>query len=162
MKNDQPSICIVIVNYNGAAYQNDCIKTLYEMNYLNFEIVVIDSASKDNSLELLKKSYSDVKIIPCHTNVGVAKGNNIGIEYSINKKFDFTLLINNDIEVDKHLLEYLVESADNNTIVVPKIYYYNPHNLIWFAGGKLVWEKVQQYTLEFMKKIEDSLTKKNI
>lgn len=137
----QPSICAVIVNYNGENYQNDCIKSLYAMKYTKLKILVVDSASSDNSVEVLKSEYPEVEVIACSTNVGVAKGNNIGIDYSIKNKFDYTLLLNNDIEVDEKMLEYMIERANENTVVVPKIYYYTPHDMIWFAGGKLDWKK---------------------
>ena len=42
---------IVLVNYNGAKYQNDCIRTLYGMEYRDFIVIVVDSCSKDNSLD---------------------------------------------------------------------------------------------------------------
>lgn len=141
MTYNQSSVCAVIVNYNGANYQNQCIESLMKMNYPLLQIVVVDSASKDNSIELLRNEYPTVNIIECDTNVGVAKGNNIGIKYSLDNGYQYTLLINNDIEVDEKLLSNLLKAANSNTVVVPKIYYYEPHNLLWFAGGELDWQK---------------------
>ena len=74
---------IVIVNYNGEKYQNDCMKSLYMMVNQDFEVIVVDSASKVNSISLLRESYPNVHILEQKDNVGVAVGNNIGIEYSI-------------------------------------------------------------------------------
>jgi Predicted glycosyltransferases len=132
---------IVIVNYNGEKYQNDCIRSLYSMNYQNFEIIVVDSASKDQSIALLKKEFPNVHILEEHDNVGVAVGNNIGIRYSVSLNTEYTLLLNNDVELHSELISELLQKADSDTIVVPKIYYYEPNNLLWFAGGKLLWNK---------------------
>ena len=57
MTDKNPSIGIVIVNYNGAKYQNAAIKTIKEQTYQNYQIVVVDSASTDDSVELLVEAY---------------------------------------------------------------------------------------------------------
>lgn len=135
-------IGIVIVNYNGAGYQNDALKTIYASTYQNFEIIIVDSASKDNSIELAKKEYPKVHYLLQKENVGVAKGNNIGIRYAIDRlEAEYILLINNDVELDKYNLDELVKKADEKTITVPKIYYYEPHDMLWFAGGEMYWNR---------------------
>lgn len=135
-------IGIVIVNYNGANYQNDALKSIYESTYQNFEIIIVDSASKDDSIAMAQKEYPQIHFLLQNENVGVAKGNNIGMKYAMEElDAEYVLLINNDIEIDKNNLEELVKKADENTITVPKIYYYEPHDMIWFAGGKMYWNK---------------------
>lgn len=54
---------------------------------------------------------------------------------------EYILLLNNDIELEKNTLEILYEKADDRTITVPQIYYYEPHDMIWFAGGEMYWNK---------------------
>lgn len=135
-------IGIVIVNYNGAKYQNDALKSLYSSTYKNFEIIIVDSGSKDDSIALAKECYPEIHYLVQQENVGVAKGNNIGIEYAINTlDAEYVLLINNDIEIHENTLELLISNANSNIITVPKIYYYEPNNMIWFGGGALVWKK---------------------
>ena len=136
------SIGIVIVNYNGERYQNDALRTIYESEYKNFEIVIVDSASRDNSIALAKEKYPDIHYLLQDENVGVAKGNNIGMKYAIEELgTDYVLLLNNDIELDSKLLGELVSSADEATITVPKIYYFEPNDMIWFAGGEMFWNR---------------------
>lgn len=132
---------IVIVNYNGERYQNDAIRSLYSMANNDFDIIVVDSASSDNSITMLREEFPEVHIIECDENVGVAKGNNIGIKYCIDNGYEYSLLMNNDIEVNELLLNELLNKADTNTVTVPKIYFYEPNNLLWFAGGKMSWNK---------------------
>lgn len=135
-------IGIVIVNYNGEKYQNDALRTIYDSTYQNFDVIIVDSASKDRSIELAKKEYPEVHYLLQEDNVGVAAGNNIGIKYAINNlDCEYVLLINNDIELDKNNLSELVKKADESTITVPKIYYNNPKDMIWFAGGEMYWNK---------------------
>lgn len=135
-------IGIVIVNYNGEKYQNDALKTIYESSYNDLEVIIVDSGSKDNSIAMAKELYPDVHYLLQEENVGVAKGNNIGIHYAIEElKTDYVLLLNNDIELHKDTILHLIEAADPNTITVPKIYYYDPKDMLWFAGGAMVWKK---------------------
>lgn len=139
---NDPKIGIVIVNYNGAKYQNDALRTIFDSSYKNFEVVIVDSGSKDNSIDLAVKEFPQIHVLPQNENVGVAKGNNLGIKYAVDKlKADYVLLLNNDIEIDKACIEELVKSADLNTITVPKIYYYEPHDMLWFAGGDMYWNR---------------------
>ena len=145
---------VVIVNYNGEKYQNDCIESLYKMTYTNIEIIVVDSGSNDNSIDLLRENYPRVHILEQKENVGVAVGNNIGIKYSIKLGTNYTLLLNNDVVVDKNLLEILVRESEGKKVVVPKIYYYHPNNMIWYAGGELVFRKGTGIHYGF-KKLED-------
>ena len=135
-------IGIVIVNYNGEAYQNDALKTIFASSYRDFEVIIVDSASKDSSIELAQKEYPQIHLLLQDENVGVAKGNNIGIRYAIEKlDTEYILLINNDIELDRDTLKKLVYKADDKTITVPKIYYYKPHDMLWFAGGEMYWNR---------------------
>lgn len=132
---------IVIVNYNGEKYQNDCIESLYDMTFQDFEIIIVDSGSKDNSISMVREKFPKVHILEQNENVGVAVGNNIGIKYSLSLNTAYTLLLNNDIVVDKHLLEELVKKSDGKRVVVPKIYYYEPKNMLWYAGGDILYNR---------------------
>ena len=135
-------IGIVIVNYNGANYQNDALRSIYASSYTNFEVIIVDSASKDDSVELARKEYPQIHFLLQSENVGVAKGNNIGIRYAMDVlDVEYVLLINNDIELDKNTLQRLMEKADETTITVPKIYYYEPHDMLWYAGGEMYWNR---------------------
>ncbi len=136
---------IVLVNYNGAKYQNDCIRTLYGMEYSDFIVIVVDSCSKDNSLDLLEQEFPEVHILRQTENVGVARGNNIGIRYCMKLGAEYTLLLNNDTEVDEKMLSHLLCSANATTVTVPKIYFFQNNNVLWFAGGWLDWNKATAF-----------------
>lgn len=137
----EPKVVIVIVNYNGEKFQNDCLRTIYEMDYSNYEVVIVDNASTDNSMKMAEAEYPQIKTIYLESNLGVTKGNNVGISYSLEVNADYTLLLNNDVELHKDTLKLLVCNADRNTITVPKIFYYDNLKLLWYAGGSLDWKK---------------------
>lgn len=135
-------IGVVIVNYNGANYQNDALSTIYASTYKDIEVIIVDSASKDNSIDLAKSEYPQAHYLLQDENVGVAKGNNIGIKYAIESlDVEYVVLINNDIELDCKAFDELIAKADETTITVPKIYYYEPNDMLWFAGGEMYWNK---------------------
>lgn len=137
----EPKVGIVLVNYNGEKFQNNCIKTIKNMTYKNYETIVVDNDSKDNSVKLLREEYPDVKIIETGENCGVAKGNNIGIKAALEDNCEYILLLNNDTEVDKEMLSRMIDKANEKTMVTCKMYYYEPENVIWCAGGKINWGK---------------------
>lgn len=72
---------IVIVNYNGAKFQNACVDSILQSDYDDFYLIVVDNGSTDESMKMLDK-YDDDRIITIYNNVnlGVAAGNNIGIK----------------------------------------------------------------------------------
>ncbi|MCM1225384.1 MAG: glycosyltransferase family 2 protein, partial [Lachnospiraceae bacterium] len=100
----------------------------------------IENKSPDESLSKLKKLAGEAKfktvIIEAGDNVGIAKGNNIGIEHAMVDGCDLILLANNDIEFVPEAIETLVESLDKYhcDMVVPKIFNYFTGK-IWNAGG---------------------------
>lgn len=133
-------IGIVIVNYNGEKFQNDCIRTIKKQTYTNYEIIVVDSGSTDNSILVLKEEFEDVVILEQKENVGVVAGNNIGMKYAFEHECEFVLLMNNDVELRDDMVEQMVKRADANTVIVPKIYFY-PGKVIWMCGGIMDWKK---------------------
>ncbi|HBN12613.1 MAG TPA: glycosyltransferase family 2 protein, partial [Clostridiales bacterium] len=149
-------IGIVIVNYNGAAYQSSCIQSILDSKYKNFVIIVVDNNSSDNSMQMLDEFVSEniVKIF-CPENYGVAKGNNIGIQKSKELGCKYTLLLNNDTVLTEELLSKLiVEAGQGEQVIVPKIYYYGTQ-VIWYGGGVLSHLKCTSLHLNFRKTDEN-------
>ena len=140
---NEPKIGIVIVNYNGESFNEDCLNSIFNSKYTNYEIIVVDNASKDNSVEILKNKYfKRVKLIELDENLGFSMANNIGINYAIENRFDYVLLLNNDTIINDDMILTMVKASENGKYVIsPKIYYYDNKQLIWSAGGTIEWDK---------------------
>ncbi len=115
------NISIVIVNYNTRDLLLSCLKSISKFFPSKTEIVVIDNASSDDSVQALKKPYPQVKIIKNVSNLGFAKACNQGIKVA---QGALIFLVNSDIEfVDRSFekaVEYLEENPDCG-LVGPKL-----------------------------------------
>ncbi|MBU3924528.1 glycosyltransferase family 2 protein [Patescibacteria group bacterium] len=144
-----PKVSIIILNWNGWQDTLECLDSLTKIFYPNYEVIVIDNNSTNESAaklkvksEKLKVEGKNFKLIENKENFGFAGGNNPGIKYAVENKSDYVLLLNNDTIVDPDFLEKLVkagESDQNFGIIGPKIYYESDKNRIWFGGGYFSW-----------------------
>jgi GT2 family glycosyltransferase len=134
-----PSVGIVIVNYNGAAFIGEFAQSVLGIAYPNFRLIAIDNASTDGSPDELARRCPDAVILRCQENKGFAGGNNVGIDYCLERRFDYVLFLNNDTVVTEGFLATLVDAADGRTMVVPKILYYFDHSLISTHAGDFDW-----------------------
>lgn len=93
---EEPLVSIIILNRNGLDHLKRLFKDFKEKtNYSNFEIIVVDNASSDESVNYLKSLDLPVTVIENRENVSFSKGNNDAVKMA---KGDFVLLLNNDIE----------------------------------------------------------------
>ena len=151
MKN--PKVSIIILNWNGWKDTIECINSINKISYPNYEIIVVDNASYEEDIKILKNRYKNkIRLIVNDKNYGFAKGNNIAIKQVLREnKSKYILLLNNDTIVDSNFLNELVkvgESDENIVILGPKMYYYNfnnKKNVIWFGGGSINWRKYPGY-----------------
>ncbi|MDH3312854.1 MAG: glycosyltransferase family 2 protein [Nitrosopumilus sp.] len=105
MNKNTPFVSIIIVNYNGKKFLEDCFHTLQKITYSNFEIILIDNNSTDNSIEFIKNRYPSTIIIKLEKNYGFAYPNNVGAK---NAKGDFLLFLNNDTKVHPDFISEMV------------------------------------------------------
>ncbi|MCQ2522700.1 MAG: glycosyltransferase [Lachnospiraceae bacterium] len=108
-RDDLLPVSVVIPNYNGKQYLNDCLSTLYASTKLPYEVIVIDNASTDGSVEFLKESYPQVKVYEHGINTGFTGASNHGINLSGEK---YVFLLNNDTTIEKDCLEKLVNAME--------------------------------------------------
>lgn len=99
---------IIIPNWNGKELLKDCLDSLFEQSFKNFEIILVDNGSTDNSIEYVAANYPRVKILKLKKNFGFAKAINEGVKAS---SADYVIFLNNDTSVDKDWVKSLVSCA---------------------------------------------------
>lgn len=141
MRMSWPEVTVVILNWNGLEDTLECLESLRKITYPNYKVVVIDNGSKGNDAQILEEKFGNfIHLIRNEINIGFAGGNNIGIQWALNRDTNHVLLLNNDTVVDPRFLKELVRAAESDQrigIVGPKIYYYYWPNRIYSAGGKI-------------------------
>ena len=127
-------VSIVIVNWNGKKWLKTCLDSVFRQTYRQFEVIMVDNGSNDNSQAFVREYFPKVKVIELDQNYGFAKGNNVGIEKA---KGDIVFLLNNDTVIDKDMLEKIVPVFDNPKIgtAQPKIVLMNESNMLDLAGA---------------------------
>ena len=138
-----PRVCIIILNWNGLADTVECLESLQKITYPNYNVIIVDNASRGDDIKILRDRFGDyIQIIQNDKNYGFAEGNNIGIRRALEGlNPDYLLLLNNDTIVAPDLLDQMVETAEGDPgigILGPKIYYYDfdgRKDVIWTAGG---------------------------
>jgi len=134
---NEPKISLIIVNWNKKNDLLECLESVQKLNYSNFNTIVVDNGSIDDSLEMIKQNFSKVFLIKNKKNLGFAKGNNQGIELALRKGADYVFLLNNDAVIEKNCLRELVKVVESNKkygVLGPKIYYFSVPNRIQSVG----------------------------
>lgn len=114
----QPLITVVIPNYNGHRFVEQAIDSVLHQTYPNFELLVVDDCSKDDSLSLIQqKAQSDnrIKVIALEHNVGVANARNVGIKEAGG---EYIALLDNDDLWTEDKLERQLALAGNSADIV--------------------------------------------
>jgi len=134
-------VAVIVLNWNGKDLTLDCLHSLAAVATPNVDLIVVDNASVDGSVEAIRKAFPGrVTVVENDDNLGFARGNNVGIRYALDRGAEFVLLLNNDTVVDPGLVDHMLRPFDTDPrvgIAGPKIYYYTPHDQIWFAGGEV-------------------------
>ena len=132
-------LAIILVNWNSYELTNDTLQSLYQTSYQDYDIICVDNASTDESLNQLRTNHNKIIVLTCDQNTGFTGGNNKGMQYAIEHGYTYTLLLNNDVAVERDFLEPLVQALDDNKnmgAVQPLIYFHHDRTLIWNAGAK--------------------------
>lgn len=155
-KQTGPNVSIIILNYNRKDDTLECLRSVYGIVYPDYEVVVVDNASTDGSVDAIKRSFPRVEIIQNTKNLGFAEGNNIAIERAIRSGSRYVMLMNNDAVVDPGSLGALVEAAEKDVLIGaagPAVFYFDRRDEVWSAGGTFdlntgVWRKKEDAMLQ--------------
>lgn len=133
-----PNVGIVISNYNGWQDTVQCLESLQKQTYRDFEIILLDDASTNDSVQQMQKHLTENTVfLPQEANVGFAAANNVGMRRALADGCDWVLLLNNDTVAAPDFLETLLRETPAGAVSCPKMLFLDPPDEIWFAGGEL-------------------------
>jgi hypothetical protein len=102
---------VAIANWNGRQYLKNCLISLEEQTFREFEVIVVDNASTDGSVEMLQTHFPRVRVVRNAENLGFAAANNQAIRLS---DAPFVATLNNDTEAEAGWLAALVDVMEKN------------------------------------------------
>jgi GT2 family glycosyltransferase len=105
---------IVVLNWNGWQDTIACLLSMQRQDYPNFQLLVVDNGSTDESVAQIKKAVPSVELLQTGSNLGFGGGCNLGIRQALDRGADFIWLINSDATADPCALSALVRAAERN------------------------------------------------
>jgi hypothetical protein len=134
--NKLPFCSIIVLNYNEKEYLRNCLSSLLRINYPKnrYKIVLVDNGSSDDSVNFVRKTFLEIKIIQ-NKNIGFSAGNNVALR---SEKGDYLILLNADTVVDKNWLVELVKVAETDKSIglcTSKLLMLDNKTIINSAGG---------------------------
>ena len=105
----KPILSVIVLSFNTKDYLHRCLTSIFSSKRIDMkdlEVIVVDNNSSDDSVEMVNKYFTQVKLIKNDKNVGFSAGNNIGIKKSKGK---LVLLVNSDVEVNPDTLSKMME-----------------------------------------------------
>lgn len=151
-------VSVIIVNYNTKQLTLNCIESIYKHTCdVDFEIIVVDNASSDGTVEAVEVAFPEVRVIKSSENLGFGRANNLGAKYA---KGEFLLLLNSDTllvenSIQKMLDFYLTNQDFLNVGAIGCILTDEWGNSI-NSGG--VFPKSNNYIRSYIGRVSESFT----
>lgn len=108
-------ISIVVLVWNGERFVEPCLSAVLAQDYEDKEVIVVDNASTDGSVDLIRSGFPGLRLILNEVNLGYATGNNVGIAATTG---DVVVLLNQDTEVRPDWLAAIAETFRDPTVGV--------------------------------------------
>jgi len=134
-------VSIIIVSHNRKKDVLECLESVRQLDYSNFETIVVDNGSTDGTVETLKKAKGSTKLVEVGQDLGPAAAFNAGIR---NSNGEFFLLLNDDVIVEKDAVTELVNVMESNSrigVAGSLIYFYDEPNKLWIYPSTFLVEK---------------------
>jgi len=134
-----PTVIVVILNWNGRQYLEQFLPSVLSSTYPNAEIVVADNGSDDDSVSFVRSNFPAIRIIQLGENFGFARGYNEALKQLT---ADYFVLLNSDVEVKPDWIEPVITLMERDVsigVCQPKILMYNNRKLFEYAGAAGGW-----------------------
>jgi GT2 family glycosyltransferase len=117
-----PKLSIIILTFNSFRFIKPCLDSIFVQEYLDFEVILVDNGSKDNSVSFIRKNYPRIRLIENKQNLGTCKARNQAAEIC---QGEWVLTLDSDIILDKDFLTKIMrfarESENSVGMLQPKI-----------------------------------------
>ena len=154
-----PTVSIIIPNFNGRDYLDECLTSVFSARYPHekLEVIMVDNASNDGSIDFIRKNFPDVKVVANNKNMGFAPAINIGAKSS---RSECLVVLNNDLRVhDDWLVELVAAISSGSEVGCAGSLVLNwDGDKIDFAGGVVNFEG-KGFQIGFGEKVDDYLSK---
>ena len=131
-----PLVSIIILNYNAGNLLIDCIDSIQKTNYENYEIILVDNDSQDDSHLKCSKKFPNICLIENKENLGYCEGNNVGLRKA---KGDYIVILNPDTLVDPNWIKELILAYEKygDGLYQPKFLTTTNHDTLMSTGNMI-------------------------
>jgi GT2 family glycosyltransferase len=136
-------IAVVIVNWNGRSLLDACLESVSRQTLSPAHVILVDNGSTDGSQAHVAAVWPRVRLVALDRNLGVAAGNNVGVEVALAAGATSVVFLNSDAEPAQDALALLASELERSGrdvwAAAPKILYRRNPSRIWSAGGEFDW-----------------------
>lgn len=134
-------IGIIVCNYNKVDYLVKCIQSIFCSSFQDFDLIVVDNASTDDSMKEITELKKDIILIQNKKNLGGSGGFNVGLKSALKKEYEYIMLVDNDVVFDKEAIGLLYHFMEH-------------HKEIGLTGAKILKMDLPSYLQELGAKID--------
>jgi GT2 family glycosyltransferase len=130
-------VTVIVVTYDGEEHIQECFRSIQGQSYGNLEIIAVDNGSRDRSLAMLRKDFSNVKLYSLRRNIHYAGAVNFGLSKAAGR---YIFVLNQDVELHENCIYHLCETARKETYagaVVPMLKFYHLRGFINGIGNHI-------------------------
>ena len=137
-----PRVAVIILTWNRVDELVPCLTSFAHNEYANTDVIVVDNGSEDESVPTTKRDFPWVKLIENGENLGFCRGNNVGLRYALEQRYDHVMLLNSDTELIPGLISELVRVLESDPTIgivgAKNVLMENPE-FMWGQYGVVTW-----------------------
>lgn len=135
----KPLISLIVLNYNGAGILSDCLSSILQNDYENFEVILVDNGSQDRSMDEAQRQFGHdqrMRFLRIKPNLNYTGGMNVGLKEASG---EWVVLLGNDTQLESDFLTELASGLRDKDIgaAAPKIFITGRPNILENTGGLL-------------------------
>ena len=131
-------VWVLILAMDQLRMTRECLTSVLALEPTADHVLLVDNGSRDGTAEAVRAEFPEVEVLRLETNLYFAGGVNAGLRRALEGGAASVLLLNNDVVLERSALETLrraLEADPRRAAISPRIHYYDPPDVIWFAGG---------------------------